>query len=111
MAAKVMCRLGSTWNVKFGEVLAGSVIVLAALEILTGVIGGAWLIADEKVACGGEGELYALRCTTSNPYVLLGAAVIVGALAQGFLLLMAGMYIRKRGDVVRAGESSEVTDG
>ena len=98
MAAKAIFGYGTRSN--FGGVLAGSIIVVAALEILTGVIAGAWLIADETQICGGQGQLYALRCATSNPYALLGAAVIVGTLAQGFLLVMAGIFIRNRRNTV-----------
>ena len=98
MGAKAIFGYNTAGTARFGSVLARSVIVLAALEILTGVIAGASLITDEKQSCGGAGNLYVLRCTTSNPHVLLGAAVIMGTLAQGFLLMMAGLYINRRGN-------------
>lgn len=109
MTARAMYRFGAG-PAGFARVLTSGLVVLAVLEIATGVIGGVLLILHETHTCGGEGELYVLRCTTSSPYIVLGAAVIVGTIAQGALLLMAGAYIHKRADIERDGRLSDEPD-
>jgi hypothetical protein len=95
-------------------IVSDLLIVLALCDVVAGSIGCAFLITDERTTCDGSarlysliGELYTQTCTTGSPYVLLGIAVIVGAVSSGFLLLQTGLRLRHRDTVQRAVQASE----